>query len=352
MTAPSLIDVVRVNARTYGWNSAALTVDGMATESWTGIDYEERLETRVVYSNTQDSPPLGMSQGRYQIATFPVRMLRDAAVNFKAYLQTKAAAVPSGSYGQALFTLGLQLDGRDSPELVTTSTVFASCRVLGEKLAHEEGIGPLVTEFTIGCLLIEQDGSSLWNALPPVVGGFPVADTITVAGLPAPGKWTLQKGDKEYGWQIRQATAMTGATVVPIGDPLVEPEFLIEFWDPLDYQAFKLFRTTYLKKPLVAVTGSPTGLALGIDHPELKELGVSSVVVKTITPVLNDGYGVWSCKVKFLQYRKPLPALSKPDAAIPDNGVPRPTALTQTEIALQQGQAQLQALKAGALGGP
>jgi hypothetical protein len=347
MPASPIIDVIRVNARTFAWSSCAFSCDGMPWEGVVGIDWEERLDTRVVYSNQQDGAPLGMAQGRYQIATFPLRMLRDTAKTWKNYLTAQASTKGSGSYGQAVFELGLQLAGRDAGDLLPTSTLFSSCRVLGEKVSHEEGIDELVTEFQIGCLLIEQDGNSLWNALPAIVGGFPVADTITVAGLPAPGKWTLEKADKVYGWQVQKGTGLSGATVIPTGDELVEPEFLVEFWDPLDFQAFKLFRTAFLKKALVAVTGSPVGLALGIDHPELKELGCQSVVVRSITPVLNDSYGVWSCKVKFLQYRKPGPALSKPSAAIPDNGTPRPTAKTQTEIALLQGQATLQALKDG-----
>jgi hypothetical protein len=343
----SPVDVVRINARTYGWNSLAWSVDGLPSEGLTGIDWEESLETRTIYSNRQDGAPLGMSQGRYQIAKFPIRMLKDSARMFKSYLTTRAAAsvAPSTSYGQAVFAMAVQLLGEDAGDFLPSTTIFSGCRVVGEKSAHEEGTGALVVEFQIACLLIAQDGNILGNALPPVVGGFPVSDAITVAGLPAPGKWTLLSATKEYGWQVRQATAMTGATVVPIGDPLPEPEFMVEFFDPRDFLAFKAFRTAFLKKPLVAVTGAPAGLALGIDHPELKELGISSVVVKSITPVLNDSYGVWSCKVKFLKYGKPKPALNKPDAAIPDNGAPRPTAQNETEVALQQAQAQLQALK-------
>ena len=345
----SLVDCVRVNSRTYGWTSVSWSVDGMPSTGLVSIDWEESLETRTLYSNTQDGPPLGMSQGRYQIARFPIRMLKDSARMFKTYLTTQAALSlsPSESYGQAVFTMGLQLLGEDAGDFLPSTTVFGSCRVVGEKSSHEEGTGALVVEFSIACLLIEQDGNTLWNALPPIVAGFPVADTIMVAGLPAPGKWTLEKGDKTYGWEIRKGAGLSGATVVPTGDDLMEPEFIVEFYDPLDFLAFKLFRTAYLKRALVAVQGSPVALALGIDHPELKELGLSSVVVKSISPVLNDSYGIWSCKVKFLQYRPPGPALSKPSAAIPDTGAPRPTALNQVEIALQQGQVTLQALKDG-----
>jgi hypothetical protein len=166
-------------------------------------------------------------------------------------------------------------------------------------------------------------------------GLFPAVDTITLANVPGPGKWTLLSGPKKFGWDIRKGTGLSGATVVPTGDELVEPVFLVELFDDLQYQAFKLFRAAFLKKPLIGVPGAPTSLALGIDHPELKEMGVTSVVVREINPAVNDGFGLWTSLVKFLQYRKPLPALAKPTAAIPDNGAPVPNAQTASERELQ-----------------
>lgn len=348
MSGPSPVDVVRINSRTYGWNSCTFSVDAMPTEGLVGMDYDEKLEVRVIYSNQQDGPPLGQTAGRYQVGRFPLRMLRDSARAFKLYLTSRALLVPSGSYGQALFSMGIQLSGKDAGDLLPSTTIFSSCRVVGEKNTTEEGTGALVTEFDVGCLLILQDGVSLWNStagtIPVGVGAtFPVADTITVGGLPAPGKWSLERADKVYGWQERQGFGLTGATTVPKGDPLVHVSFLVEFWDPVDFIAFKAFRTLYLKKALVSVGGLVTA-TIGIDHPELQELGVSSVVVEKITPVLNDGYGVWSCKIDFLQYRKPAPALSKPSMNVPDNGAPKVAASTQTQVAIQQALAILQGL--------
>ena len=72
---------------------------------------------------------------------------------------------------------------------------------------------------------------------------------------------------------------------------------------------------------------------------------MSVVVQEAIGPLLNDGFGVYSCEVEFLQYRKPLPSLSKPSAAFPDTTTPKPTALTQTEIELQKSQAELKQLQ-------
>jgi hypothetical protein len=174
-------------------------------------------------------------------------------------------------------------------------------------------------------------------------GLFPSSDSIVLANILAPGKWTLQSAPKVFGWDIRKGTALSGASVVPSGDELVLADFLVELWDDTQFPLFELFRAAYLKKPILGVAGAPVSLALGISHPELKALGVTAVVVKEVSPLVNNGKGLWSCHVKFLQYRKPRPALARPDASIPDNGVPTPTAQTQGEIELQEAQAKLAA---------
>jgi hypothetical protein len=344
----SLVDVVRINNQTYAWSSLAFTVDGMATEGIVAVDYEDSLELRVIPSNVQDTLPLGMSLGRYQVGRFPLRMLRDSALALKNYLTTKAPAAQSGSYGQATFTLGLQLSAVDAPSGgVGSTTVFANCRIVGERAVHEEGIAAAITEFSVACLAIVQDSNSLFDATGQASALLPGTDTITIAGLPAPGKWTLLRGPKVYGWDIRKGYGLAGATVVPTGDDLVSARFLVEIWDPADYALFQVFRSTYLKKQLVSVAGAPVGLAIGIDHPELKALGATAFVPKEINPLVNDGFGVWGAEIEFLQFRPAQPALGKPDASIPDAGAPTPTAQTQTEVEIDQQLAQLQALSGG-----
>lgn len=340
----STLDAVRVNQNTWGWSSVAWSIDGQANEGLRSIDFEEKLELRIVPSNFTDQLPLGMSLGRYQIAAFPIRMLRDSALALKRYLQAKAPSVGSGSFGQATFDMGLQLSGLDAPDGQPSSTVFATCRIVSESNVHEHGTGAALTEFRVACLAITQDSLSLFDATSTASAAMPWADTITVAGTTAPGKWTLIRGDKVFGWDIRKGTALVGATVVPTGDELIEPEFLVELWTPTDYAAFGIFETAYLKKQLTTVAGVPLGMAIGIDHPELKRKGCTSVVPKSVGAFVNDGFGVATATVKFLQYRKPFIAMTKPNAAIPDAAAPKPTAQDQIDIEIQAAKKRLQAL--------
>ena len=348
MPGSPLVDVVRVNNTVWSWGSARFLVDGNATEGMVALDFTDELEPRIIESNVQDGLPLGMSGGRYRVGLFPMTMLSDSAKALKRYLAAKGATQGIGSYS-ATFDLGIQLVGRDSADYMPSTTAIVSCRIVGERTVHEEGIDEALTEFRIGCLGITRDGVSLYNALAGVgvTAAFPAVDSITLANVQAPGKWSLVGGPKVFGWEVRKGMYLSGSTVVPTGDDLIEAEFMVEIWDPVDFVAFKAFRASFLKKALIGVAGAPIASALGIYHPELNELGCSSVVVKEINPVLNDGTGVWTTKVKFLQYRPPQPALGRPDATIPDAAPPVPTAQSNLEREVEQASATLQGL-----GGP
>ena len=172
----------------------------------------------------------------------------------------------------------------------------------------------------------------------PTSTAFPAVDTFTIAALTLPGKWTLLEAKKQFGWQIQQGYGLSGAYVFPKGDPLVVAKFKGEFWAQSDWQIFTLMAKTVLAKG--SLTQGPTAAGMGIDHPELKRLGVTDVVVLEQSALVNDGYGLWTLHVDFLQYRPPLPAPPKPTFVVPDTAAPKPTALTAQQIELQKLQGQ------------
>ncbi len=174
------------------------------------------------------------------------------------------------------------------------------------------------------------------------VTSFPVVDTFTIASIRMPGKWTLLDAKKKFGWQIQQGYGLSGAFVFPKGDELIVPKFRGEFWDSGDFFAYKQVQKRLLVKGLVTL--GILAAALGIDHPELKALGVTSVVVLELGPAIQAEGGLWVVTVDFLQYRAPLPVPPKPKTVIPDVTPPVPTAQGLQQIELQKLQAQAKAL--------
>ncbi len=163
---------------------------------------------------------------------------------------------------------------------------------------------------------------------------FPNVNTFRLGGVGLPGKWTLLSAPKKFGWQIQQGYGLSGAFVFPKGDELVVPKFKGEFWNSNDYLLFQAVQKSLLIKGVVALGAISS--ALGIYHPELARLGVTSVVVGTIGPLIQGKGGLWSIEIEFLQYRPPLPAPPKPKQVIPTNTAPLPTAQNNRQREIQQ----------------
>jgi hypothetical protein len=145
----------------------------------------------------------------------------------------------------------------------------------------------------------------------PLTARFPSQDTIILGTDTMPGRWWLDPGAKEFGWQIQQATGFTGASVRPIGDPLVECSFSVVFWRAADWIAFQPLRQKYLKKPVYSPSTLATA-AIAIRHLELNTMGVTVVVPKKAPWFTQVGKNKWAGQVYFLQYRAPRLAPEAP----------------------------------------
>ncbi len=180
----------------------------------------------------------------------------------------------------------------------------------------------------------------------PLVTSFPAVNTFTIASFTMPGKWTLLDAPKTFGWQIMKGIALDGATASPTGEGLITAKFRGEIWEPSDFALFKEIRKAILVKPVFSLGGSLLTGAMGIDHPELKALGVTNVVMSELRPMIQERGGKWVCHVDFLQYRRPTPALPAPKLVVPDHAPPMPSAQNALELEAQKLTAQIDAQKA------
>lgn len=179
----------------------------------------------------------------------------------------------------------------------------------------------------------------------PKVTAFPATDSFTIASFNMPGKWTLQ-ASKEFGWQIQQGFGLSGAVIFPKGDPPVVVKARGEFWAAQDYALYKEIRKRILLKPVFSLGGNLITAAMGMDHPEIKALGVINVVNLRAVSAVDEGGGLWVVEHEFLQYRPPLLAPPKPKLTIPDVAPPVPKAQDALDIEIQKTQAAIAARKA------
>ena len=161
----------------------------------------------------------------------------------------------------------------------------------------------------------------------------------TINGILMPGQWIVTKLTRQFGWQEQQANFLTGAFLVPKGDPLIRVTYKIRIWESGTMGVFRQLLQTLLKKPLVSLPGGlPVAAALGIQDPMLKDFGVTNVVIDSIDYPLNPlvtsgGKGAWEGSITFIQYRPALPALPVPDQTIPDPGAVTPSAASNLATA-------------------
>lgn len=160
----------------------------------------------------------------------------------------------------------------------------------------------------------------------------PEQDYIILAAIKSPGKATLRNAGSPRDWDVRKGYGFSGASVVFTGNGLAKFEVDIELWEPTHWIDWAPF-AKLLKKP----SGIIPTVGLGISHPllSLPPLEISSVVVEDCSQFEQDDEGLWHCTIKFLEYKRPLPALSKPIAEIPaaSKALPNATDAVNAEIA-------------------
>jgi hypothetical protein len=124
----------------------------------------------------------------------------------------------------------------------------------------------------------------------------------------------------------------------------VEARFRGEFWRDQDIAIFTLLRRTVFNKPVVTLPGTPFAGALGIEHAELHNLGVTAVVLQEIGALIQVDAGLWAIEMTFLEYKPPQPSPPAVTQAIPAGAPPQVPALSAKELEAQKALATFQAV--------
>lgn len=168
-------------------------------------------------------------------------------------------------------------------------------------------------------------------------------DYVIIGATRSPGYCVINGASLKRKWDIRNGYGAAGASTVFHGEELSEFSIDFFFWasDGLQIADWELFALMLTRKPTIA-----TPFALGIKHPFLNEIGIDSVVLQELMQTEEvDETGLYKKTVKLLQYKKPLPMLTKPLATIPAAPKAVPTAQDAADLAIA---AKLDAIKVAA----
>ncbi len=158
---------LRVNSSIYSWEDTLFLVDNQQTTlagnpwNFVSFDWEQKRERKVVYTNRRSGRPRGKTRGKYSIPSCTAKMLAAQALELKQYLQVQGL----GSYGDAEFTLTVQVSAPGIMGARPLTAVLEDVTWDGDKPGFEEGVDELVTEITFGVLSLTENGLRLWSTL-------------------------------------------------------------------------------------------------------------------------------------------------------------------------------------------
>ncbi len=173
--------------------------------------------------------------------------------------------------------------------------------------------------------------------------GFPKQPYVMLGPFRTPGVAFPKKPNTPRNWDIRQGYGFTGAVVVYMGSGLAKFNIEVILWEPEHFLEWEIFARGALQKPL---PGLGVGAAMGIDHPlvNMQPWNIKSVVVEDVEGFEQGPTGLWATSIHVIEYKRPLPALARPIAAIPAVDIPVPTAADAAEIEMEKLAAEAKAL--------
>lgn len=134
-------------------------------------------------------------------------------------------------------------------------------------------------------------------------------DYIVLSGIPSPGLLTWPSlADVPSNWDERKAMGSSGAIVVFTGEGLAKFGVRVTLYDEEDERGWPPFYA-------LVKQSHARPKALAIHHPDLAEMGIVSAVVTNRVQRHRAADGSSYYDIKFSQYRKPAPMLTKPDGS-------------------------------------
>lgn len=154
-------------------------------------------------------------------------------------------------------------------------------------------------------------------------------ESFLLAGERSPGVCKLGGPMLDHGWAKQEPKGSSGGETIQNGTKLVEFTAELYLWrdSEVDHFARWVEWRPILRRPIAKGASK----ALDIYHPQLDELGVTSVVCAKEGSLEPDGRGGATVKLSFLQYAPPQPkAAGKPSGSSSQasgadaNGKPKP----------------------------
>lgn len=142
-------------------------------------------------------------------------------------------------------------------------------------------------------------------------------DYAVLGGIPTPGLCIIKGASKVLGWDKRKGQGTSGASTVYTGDELTEFSMRLELYPGVRGLDLRTQLDVIDQELLPVLAAASSGKsAVDFYHPAVADPPVD---VRAVVPVdlgqLEQEGDLWTWTVKFLQFKKPKPAIGKPSAS-------------------------------------
>lgn len=165
-----------------------------------------------------------------------------------------------------------------------------------------------------------------------------------LGGEKSPGKCEVRGAGREWEWAELVGWGLDGASLILRRRLLVEFEIDVTIVTQTELDAWDDFYSKVLQSPVSGRKDKSRGV--GIYHPRLARVGVTSAVVRHVGQFVQGKGGRETVTIKFKEYRSPKFALTKPNGTIPGVAQKQPKAKDALDLAIEQETAKVKRLSA------
>lgn len=152
-------------------------------------------------------------------------------------------------------------------------------------------------------------------------------------GVPSPGVATIEHAGRKIKIDKQEGYGTDGGRLIVTGTAIQDISVSIRIWEPEHWVLWKLFYQVLTLPTILAAIPGITAPALSIDHPILKELGISSVLLEDPGFWVPGETGDWTRKIDFVLKQKPIQRLAATKEGPPATA-PTVVPLTATQRAI------------------
>lgn len=132
------------------------------------------------------------------------------------------------------------------------------------------------------------------------IGAPDVWDDMVVGTMVCPGICKIGDLKRKNTWDVKKGKGTLGATITFVGREPVSFPVVFYLWTEAHFTAWDAFIKQFEFDPTKKKV-----TAIGVFHPALASININSVVIESIGAVKNEGKGLYSITVEFLEYFPP-----------------------------------------------